>query len=92
MVASADVLSTKPRLSKRARLSATISLVKDLGWKPVTPATWHTETAELLIERDALPPVLTSPVVVGRERSLALFDAAYDEHARRLANALAGER
>jgi uncharacterized phosphosugar-binding protein len=50
------------------------------------------QTAELLIERDALPPVLTSPVVVGQERSAALFDAAYDEHARRLANALAGER
>ena len=50
------------------------------------------QTAELLLERDALPPVLTSPVVVGRERSTALFDAAYDEHARRLANALAGER
>jgi uncharacterized phosphosugar-binding protein len=50
------------------------------------------ETAELLVERDALPPVLTSPVVVGQERSTALFDAAYDEHARRLANALAGER
>lgn len=50
------------------------------------------ETAELLVERDALPPVLTSPVVVGQERSTALFDAAYDEHARRLANVLAGER
>jgi uncharacterized phosphosugar-binding protein len=50
------------------------------------------QTAELLVERDALPPVLTSPVVVGQERSTALFDAAYDEHARRLANALAGKR
>jgi uncharacterized phosphosugar-binding protein len=45
-------------------------------------------TAMLLAERGALPPVLTSPVLVGRERSLELFDAGYAEHARRLARAL----
>jgi uncharacterized phosphosugar-binding protein len=45
-------------------------------------------TAELLVERGALPPVITSPAVVGRGRSAALFDGAYAEHARRLARAL----
>jgi uncharacterized phosphosugar-binding protein len=41
-------------------------------------------TATLLVERDALPPVLTSPALVGAERSRQLFDAAYAEHARRI--------
>ena len=47
-------------------------------------------TAELLLERDALPPVLTSPALVGAEESQRLFDAAYAEHARRAARALRG--
>jgi uncharacterized phosphosugar-binding protein len=47
-------------------------------------------TAELLLERDALPPVLTSAAVVGAEESTRLFDAAYGEHARRAARALRG--
>jgi uncharacterized phosphosugar-binding protein len=47
-------------------------------------------TAALLAERGALPPVLTSPVVVGREESARLFDEAYAEHARRLAAVLSG--
>ena len=42
-------------------------------------------TAELLVERGALPPVLTRASVVGPERSTALFEAAYREHARRVA-------
>lgn len=46
------------------------------------------QTAELLVERGALPPVLTSAAVVGAERSATLFASAYDEHARRLAHAL----
>jgi uncharacterized phosphosugar-binding protein len=45
-------------------------------------------TAALLHERGALPPVLTSPVLVGREESGRLFDAAYADHARRLAAVL----
>jgi uncharacterized phosphosugar-binding protein len=45
-------------------------------------------TAELLVERGALPPVITSPAVVGHGRSAELFDGAYAEHARRLARAL----
>jgi uncharacterized phosphosugar-binding protein len=47
-------------------------------------------TAALLAERGAMPPVLTSPAVVGPAESERLFDAAYDEHARRLAQALSG--
>jgi uncharacterized phosphosugar-binding protein len=47
------------------------------------------QTAERLVERGQMPPVLTSASVVGRERSAQLFDAAYAEHARRAAAALA---
>jgi uncharacterized phosphosugar-binding protein len=46
-------------------------------------------TAALLHARDALPPVLTSPALVGADDSRALFEAAYDEHGRRLGRALA---
>jgi uncharacterized phosphosugar-binding protein len=45
-------------------------------------------TAQLLIERGAMPPVLTRSSVVGSERSRALFDEAYREHARRLARVI----
>jgi uncharacterized phosphosugar-binding protein len=48
------------------------------------------QTAALLVERDAMPPVLASAAIVGRERSQTLFDAAYAEHARRIARALRG--
>jgi uncharacterized phosphosugar-binding protein len=47
-------------------------------------------TARLLVERGAMPPVLTSAAVVGAEASRRLFDAAYAEHARRTAHALRG--
>jgi uncharacterized phosphosugar-binding protein len=48
------------------------------------------QTAILLAARGALPPVLTSAVLVGQEEATRLFDAAYSEHARRLARALRG--
>ena len=48
-------------------------------------------TAQLLAERGSLPPTITRASVVGAERSRALFDAAYEEHARRIARAIAGE-
>ncbi len=48
------------------------------------------QTAALLQARGALPPVLTSAAIVGPERSAALFEAAYREHARRVAHVLAG--
>ena len=44
--------------------------------------------AELLVERNAMPPVLTRASVVGAERSRDLFERAYHEHARRLARAI----
>jgi uncharacterized phosphosugar-binding protein len=47
------------------------------------------QTAALLSERGSLPPVLTSSVLVGEQRSGELFDAAYREHSLRLANVLA---
>ena len=50
------------------------------------------QTAQRLLDRGAMPPVLTSASVVGPAESARLFDAAYAEHARRLARALsAGE-
>ena len=48
------------------------------------------QTAALLAERGALPPVLTSAALVGQDEASRLFDAAYAEHARRLAHALRG--
>jgi len=48
-------------------------------------------TAQLLDERGAMPPVITRASVVGAERSRALFDAAYREHARRIARSIAGD-
>jgi uncharacterized phosphosugar-binding protein len=46
-------------------------------------------TAELLLARGELPPVITSVAEVGRRRSEELFEAAYREHARRAAHSLA---
>ncbi len=45
-------------------------------------------TAELLVERGAMPPVITRASAVGTERSRELFEQAYREHARRLARAI----
>jgi uncharacterized phosphosugar-binding protein len=47
-------------------------------------------TAALLVERGAMPPVLTSAAVVGKEASNRLFDEAYAEYARRVSRALRG--
>ena len=44
--------------------------------------------AELLVERGAMPPVISRASAVGAERSRALFEEAYREHARRLARAI----
>ena len=46
-------------------------------------------TAEHLLARGQLPPVITSVAEVGRRRSDELFEAAYREHARRAAHSLA---
>jgi len=47
--------------------------------------------AQLLVERGVAPPVITRASVVGTERSRALFDSAYREHARRVARAIVRE-
>jgi uncharacterized phosphosugar-binding protein len=47
--------------------------------------------AQLLVERGAPPPVITRASVVGAERSRALFERAYREHARRVARAIIRE-
>ncbi len=46
------------------------------------------QTAQLLVARGAMQPVLTSAAVVGAAESARLFDAAYDEYARRLSRVL----
>ena len=43
------------------------------------------ETARLLTEAGQPPKVLTAEVIVGSVKASALFESAYDEHARRLA-------
>ena len=43
------------------------------------------EVAARLAAAGAPPSVLTAPAILGPERAGALFEAAYDEHARRLA-------
>jgi uncharacterized phosphosugar-binding protein len=48
------------------------------------------QTAALLLLRDALPPVITSASVVGRERADELFEEAYREHGRRVGKLLSG--
>ena len=43
------------------------------------------EVAKLLTEAGQPPKVLTAPSVVGSEKAKELFEAAYDEHAHRMA-------
>jgi uncharacterized phosphosugar-binding protein len=50
------------------------------------------QTAELLVARDAMLPVISSEAVVGRARSHELLDAAYGEYARRAARVLRGAK
>jgi uncharacterized phosphosugar-binding protein len=45
-------------------------------------------TAELLVARGRMPPVISAASVVGEDESRRLFDAAYSEHARRVASLL----
>ena len=43
------------------------------------------EVARLLTAKGKSPKVLTANCVIGKERAEQIFEAAYDEHARRLA-------
>jgi uncharacterized phosphosugar-binding protein len=47
--------------------------------------------AQLLLDKGVTPPVITRASVVGAERSRALFDSAYREHARRVARTIVRE-
>jgi uncharacterized phosphosugar-binding protein len=47
--------------------------------------------AQLLMEQGVTPPVITRASVVGAERSRALFESAYREHARRVARTIVRE-
>jgi uncharacterized phosphosugar-binding protein len=46
------------------------------------------QTAEILVRQGIHPPVLTGPMVVGEAESKRLFDAAYDDHAKRISRTL----
>ncbi len=48
-------------------------------------------TAQFLVQRGAMPAVLTRASVVGADRSRELFEDAYREHARRIARAITRE-
>jgi uncharacterized phosphosugar-binding protein len=48
------------------------------------------EVADRLTKAGQPPKVLTAGAVVGAEKATELFEAAYDEHARRIARYYAG--
>jgi uncharacterized phosphosugar-binding protein len=77
----ADALTAIPGLETPVGPGSTISAVAIVNSIKV-------RVAELLVERGAMPPVLTRASVVGEERSRTLFDQAYREHARRIARAI----
>ena len=79
----ADALSTIEGLETPVGPGSTIAAVSIVNSIKV-------RTAELLVERGAMPPVITRASVVGAERSRILFDEAYREHARRVARAIGG--
>ncbi|HEX9044896.1 MAG TPA: SIS domain-containing protein [Candidatus Limnocylindrales bacterium] len=78
---AADALCTIDGLATPVGPGSTITAVAAVNSIKV-------RTAELLVERGAMPPVITRASVVGAERSRTLFDEAYREHARRIARAI----
>ena len=48
------------------------------------------EIAKLLTEAGKAPKVLTSGAIVGDKKATQLFEAAYDEHSRRMATLYSG--
>ncbi len=78
---AADALCTLPGLDTPVGPGSTMAAVAIVNSIKV-------RTAELLVERGAMPPVITRASVVGAERSRVLFDGAYREHARRIARAI----
>jgi uncharacterized phosphosugar-binding protein len=80
----ADALSTIDGLDTPVGPGSTIAAVAIANSIKV-------RTAQLLVERGAMPPVITRASVVGADRSRELFDAAYREHAQRIARAISRE-
>jgi uncharacterized phosphosugar-binding protein len=78
---SADALSIIDNLDTPVGPGSTIAAVAIVNSIKV-------RVAELLVERQSMPPVITRASVVGSERSRRLFDQAYREHARRIARAI----
>jgi len=80
----ADAMVTLPGLDTPVGPGSTLAYVAIVNSLKV-------RIAELLTERGMMPPVITRASVVGAERSRALFDSAYREHARRVARTIVRE-
>ena len=78
---AADALVTLDRLDTPVGPGSTIAAVAIVNAIKV-------RTAQLLVERGAMPPVITRASVVGAERSRELFDEAYRDYALRGARAI----
>jgi uncharacterized phosphosugar-binding protein len=72
-----------------AGLAAPVSPGSTLGGVALVNAI-KAEVADRLSRAGSPPPVLAAGAVVGAERARRMFEAAYDEHARRLARLYAG--
>jgi uncharacterized phosphosugar-binding protein len=77
----ADALMTVAGLETPVGPASTIAAVAVVNALKV-------RVAELLVERGAMPPVITRAAIVGAERAGDLFDGAYRDHARRIARAI----
>ncbi len=80
----ADAMVTVPGLDTPVGPGSTLAYVAIVNALKV-------RTAQLLTERGMRPPVITRASVVGAERSRALFDSAYREHARRVSRTIVRE-
>jgi uncharacterized phosphosugar-binding protein len=80
----ADAMTTLPGLETPVGPGSTLAAVALVNEIKV-------RTARRLLELGRMPPVLTSPALVGGQRSTELFEAAYGEYARRAARALGGQ-
>jgi uncharacterized phosphosugar-binding protein len=77
----ADALVTVPGLDTPVGPGSTLAYVAIVN-------ALKARIAELLVAGGHVPPVITRASIVGAERSRALFENAYREHARRVARSL----
>lgn len=80
----ADAMVTVPDLDTPVGPGSTLAYVAIVNSLKV-------RIAQLLVEKGVTPPVITRASVVGAERSRALFESAYREHARRVARTIVRE-